>query len=200
LFEALRQAAQQGGTPLESLHAEFSGLLDAALVPATGIAIADRAALFKAVCKTIARRHGLMAVFMAQVADSFESAGAHLNLSLRADGVPAFPAAGAAQGVSDTLRHFVGGLQRYTPALALLHLPNLNSYKRFAGVSFAPRVNLWGIDNKTCAWRVVTATPALTRIECRLPGADVAPHFALAAVLAAVAVGFLAMVVMHLTQ
>ena len=32
---------------------------------------------------------------------------------------------------------------------------------------------------------MVTATPALTRIECRLPGADVAPHFALAAVLAA---------------
>lgn len=185
LFEALRQAATRSGSPLESLHAEFSGLLEAALVPAAGIAIADRAVVFKALCKTLARRQGLMAVFMAQLADSFESAGAHLNLSLRADGAPAFPQAGAAQGVSATLRHFMGGLQRYTPGLTLLHLPHLNSYKRFVGTSFAPRANQWGIDNKTCAWRVVTATPALTRIECRLPGADVAPHFALAAVLAA---------------
>lgn len=185
LFEALRQAAQAAGAPIESLHAEFSGLLEAALVPASGIAIADRAVLFKALCKTLARRHGLMAVFMARLADSFESAGAHLNLSLRRHGAPAFPDANATHGLSDTLRHFVGGLQRYTPALSLLHLPNLNSYKRFCGVSFAPRVNCWGLDNKTCAWRVVTATPDLTRIECRLPGADVAPHFALAAVLAA---------------
>ena len=185
LFEALRQAAERTGCPLESLHAEFSGLLEAALAPASGIAIADRAVLFKALCKTLARRHGLMAVFMARLADSFESAGGHLNLSLRLNGAPAFPDAGAEHGVSDSLRHFVGGLQRYTPALTLLHLPNLNSYKRFCGVSFAPRVNCWGLDNKTCAWRVVSTTPDLARIECRLPGADVAPHFALAAVLAA---------------
>ena len=184
-FEDLRGAALRAGCPVESLHAEFSGLMEAALAPAEGMAIADRAVLFKALCKTVARRHGLLAVFMARLADHLESAGAHLNLSLRAQAAPAFAAADAPFGVSDVLRRFVGGLQRYTPALTLLHLPHLNSYKRFCGTSFAPRANLWGIDNKTCAWRVVTVTAAQTRIECRLPGADAPPHLALAAVLAA---------------
>jgi glutamine synthetase len=185
LLNELRAAVKRAGVELESVHAEFSGLLEAALAPAADIAIADRAVVFKAIAKTLARQHGLLAVFMARVADDFESAGAHLNLSLRAHDQPCFVDENAADRLSLPLRHFIGGLQRYTPELTLLHLPYLNSSKRFAGASFAPQVNAWGIDNKTCAWRVVNASPALTRIECRLPGADVHPHLCLAAVLAA---------------
>ena len=185
LLGELREAVKRAGFGFESVHAEFSGLLEAALAPASDVAIADRAVVFKAIAKTLARQHGLLAVFMARVADGFESAGAHLNLSLRRNGEPSFADATAPDHLSLSLRHFIGGLQRYTPELTLLHLPYLNSSKRFAGPSFAPQVNAWGINNKTCAWRVVNASPALTRIECRLPGADVHPHLCLAAVLAA---------------
>ncbi len=184
---ALRAAALASGVEIESLHAEFTGLLECALVPVEGMAIADRAVLFKAVAKTVARQHGLMAVFMARVAAEFESAGAHLNISLRTEAPhrAAFYAAESPQHLSLTLQHFVAGLQRYTPELALLHLPHINSYKRWIEPSFAPRVNAWGIENKTCAYRVVNAHPEVTRIEFRLPGADVNPHLCLAAVIAA---------------
>lgn len=185
LLDATRQAAAALDIPVHSLHAEFSGLLEVALAPATGLRAADDAALFKAVAKIVARRGGMLASFMAQLASSFESAGGHLNLSLHRvdDGAPLFHAPGGE--CSQVLLAFLGGLQRHLPELILLLLPHLNSYRRYAGDSFAPRSNSWGIDNKTCAYRLVTHSPALARIECRVPGADVNPYLALAAVLAA---------------
>ncbi len=185
LMDATHAAAAAFGIPVHSLHTEFSGLLEVALAPAAGVAAADHALLFKCVAKIVARRQGALATFMARLAEPFESAGAHLNLSLRAlaNDAPVFHAPDGR--CSAALLGFLGGLQRYTPALMLLQLPHLNSYKRYVGDSFAPRANAWGFDNKTCAWRVVNHTPALARIECRVPGADVNPYLSLAGVLAA---------------
>jgi glutamine synthetase len=68
--------------------------------------------------------------------------------------------------------------------LTLLFAPNVNSYKRFQPGSFAPTAVAWGRDNRTCAMRVVGHGPAL-RVENRMPGADVNPYLALAAMIAA---------------
>ena len=185
LLDATRAAAAAVEVPVHSLHAEFSGLLEVALAPACGVRAADDAVLFKSIAKIVARRGGMLASFMARLAEPFESAGGHLNLSLHriADGTPACYA--PARRCSQTLLAFLGGLQRHLPALFILLLPHLNSYKRYLGDTFAPRTNSWGVDNKTCAYRLVTHTPEVARIECRVPGADVNPHLALAAVLAA---------------
>jgi len=185
LLDATRSAAAALEIPVHSLHAEFSGLLEVALGKARGVRAADDAALFKAVEKIVARRGGMLASFMAQLAEPFESAGAHLNLSLRRiDGdVAEFHAPDGR--CSPTLRAFLGGLQRHLPDLMLLLLPHLNSYKRYVGDSFAPRTNSWGLDNKTCAYRLIAHSAELARLECRVPGADVNPHLALTALLAA---------------
>ena len=65
----------------------------------------------------------------------------------------------------------------------LLYAPNINSYKRFASASFAPTAVAWGTDNRTCAVRLVGHGPS-GRMENRLPGGDVNPYLALAAMLA----------------
>ena len=65
----------------------------------------------------------------------------------------------------------------------LLYAPNINSYKRFAPGSFAPTTIAWGTDNRTCAVRLVGRGPS-ARLENRVPGADVNPYLALAAMLA----------------
>lgn len=185
LLDATRQAAAALDIPVHSLHAEFTGLLEVALGKARGVRAADDAALFKAVAKIVARRGGMLTSFMARLAEPFESAGAHVNLSLRRlhDGGNECHAPDGR--CSPILLGFLGGLQRHLPALMPLLLPHLNSYKRYAGDSFAPRTNSWGIDNKTCAYRLVQHHADVARIECRVPGADVNPYLALAAVLAA---------------
>ena len=65
----------------------------------------------------------------------------------------------------------------------LLYAPNINSYKRFAGGSFAPTTIAWGLDNRTCAVRLVGHGPS-ARLENRVPGGDTNPYLALAAMLA----------------
>ena len=59
----------------------------------------------------------------------------------------------------------------------------MNSYKRYQPGSFAPTAVAWGEDNRTCALRVVGHGPGL-RVENRVPGGDVNPYLAQAAMLA----------------
>ena len=68
--------------------------------------------------------------------------------------------------------------------MTMFFAPQINSYKRFADGSFAPTAVAWGEDNRTCAIRAVGHGPSL-RFENRLPGADVNPYLALAAMIAA---------------
>ena len=61
--------------------------------------------------------------------------------------------------------------------------PNLNSYKRFASGSWAPTTLAWGMDNRTCGFRIVGSGGAM-RVESRIPGGDVNPYLAFAATIA----------------
>lgn len=170
--------------PLVSLHHEYEGMVEAALAVAEGIEIADRAVLAKTVAAIRAQRDGRLACFMARVSERMQSAGMHLNISLLdAERGPLFVLDDGPAG--DPLRHFIGGLQRYTPDLFLLCAPNVNSYKRFLGNTLAPLDNDWDINDKTCAYRVVQAPDGAIRLEFRVPGADANPHLVLVAMLAA---------------
>jgi glutamine synthetase len=82
------------------------------------------------------------------------------------------------------MEHFLAGLLAATRELTVFLAPNVNSYKRFVAGSFAPTALAWGRDNRTCAMRVVGHGPSL-RVECRIPGGDVNPYLANAALIAA---------------
>ena len=79
---------------------------------------------------------------------------------------------------------FLAGQLACLRELTLFHAPNVNSYKRFAVGSFAPTAVAWGHDNRTCSLRVIGHGPSL-RVENRVPGGDVNPYLALAAMIAA---------------
>jgi glutamine synthetase len=111
--------------------------------------------------------------------DEREGNSCHIHLSLRRnDGTPLFAED------EQAFHRFLAGQLACLRELTLFHAPNVNSYKRFASASFAPTAVAWGRDNRTCALRVVGHGPA-TRCELRLPGADVNPYLALAAMIAA---------------
>ena len=73
---------------------------------------------------------------------------------------------------------------RASRELAVFVAPTINSYKRFAAGSWAPTTLAWGHDNRTCGFRIVGHGAAL-RTETRIPGGDVNPYLAFAALLAA---------------
>jgi glutamine synthetase len=143
---------------------------------------ADEHALFKTGTKEIAAQEGAAITFMAKY-DQREGNSCHIHLSLRdIEGVPLF--AGHRQhGMSETFEQFLAGLLACTPDFTLLLAPNINSYKRFAEGSFAPTALAWGKDNRTCSFRVVGHEEGI-RVECRIPGGDVNPYLAIAALVA----------------
>ena len=87
-------------------------------------------------------------------------------------------------GFSPLFEHFVAGQQACLRELGYLFAPNINSYKRYAAGSFAPTAVAWGMDNRTCALRVVGHGPSL-RVENRVPGGDMNPYLGVAALIAA---------------
>ena len=110
-----------------------------------------------------------------------EGNSCHIHLSLRGtDGSTVFWEDGARTPLYD---RFVAGVLATMQDFTLLYAPNVNSYKRFADGSFAPTAVAWGLDNRTCAVRLV-GHGASARMENRLPGGDVNPYLALAAMLA----------------
>ncbi|MGZ4429131.1 MAG: glutamine synthetase family protein [Nocardioidaceae bacterium] len=148
----------------------------------TALVTADNHSVYKTAAKEIAAQHGKSLTFMAKFNER-EGNSCHIHLSLRgADGSTVFwdDATGERSPLYD---QFVAGVLATMPELTLFYAPNVNSYKRFASGSFAPTTVAWGLDNRTCAVRLV-GRGASARMENRLPGGDVNPYLALAAMLA----------------
>jgi glutamine synthetase len=147
------------------------------------LATCDNHVLYKTGAKEIAAAHGRSITFMAKY-DEREGNSCHIHFSLRSKAGEAVFAGEEEHGFSPLMQHFMAGQIEHMHELAYFFAPNINSYKRFARASFAPTAIAWGLDNRTCALRVVGHGESL-RFENRVPGGDVNPYLAVAAMIAA---------------
>jgi len=181
LLREIRNATYAAGMNVEGAKGECNfGQHEIGFLYDDVMVTADNHAVYKTMAKEIAARHGKALTFMAKYNER-EGNSCHIHLSLRAsDGTLVF---GEGAERSATYDHFIAGLLATMRDFTLLYAPNINSYKRFAAGSFAPTAIAWGLDNRTCAIRLVGTGPG-ARLENRLPGGDVNPYLALAAMLA----------------
>jgi glutamine synthetase len=143
----------------------------------------DNHTIYKNGAKEIADQHGKSLTFMAKF-DEREGNSCHIHISLRgAGGYPVFAEDSDPLGMSPMFRSFLAGQLATLRELSLFYAPNINSYKRFAAGSFAPTAVVWGMDNRTCALRVVGHGHSM-RLENRAPGGDVNQYLAVAALIA----------------
>ncbi|MEI7544965.1 MAG: glutamine synthetase family protein [Mycobacteriaceae bacterium] len=143
----------------------------------------DNHTIYKNGAKEIADQHGKSLTFMAKF-DEREGNSCHIHISLRGhDGTAVLADASDPLGMSAMFRSFIAGQLATMRELTLFSAPNINSYKRFAAGSFAPTAIAWGLDNRTCAMRVVGKGHSM-RVECRAPGGDVNQYLAVAALIA----------------
>ncbi|PWV58854.1 glutamine synthetase family protein [Plasticicumulans acidivorans] len=162
------------------------GCLEATLSATAPLRAADEALLFKTFTKAWFRQRGQSACFMAQADAGAPGLSGHIHLSLHdAHGANRFHDAGSANGLSTTLGHFIAGVLQLLPELAALPLHTVNAWRRLSPPNWAPRTPSWGIENYSTAIRAVSAGDGGSRLEFRLPGADVNPYLGLAMLLAA---------------
>jgi glutamine synthetase len=172
--------------PFEGLHEETGpGVIEAALTVDRAEAAADKAALFKTFCKIVAQRQGKMATFMAKWSRDWPGQSGHTHISLKDKrGNSAFFDPKSPHNMSTTMRHFVGGMQKLMPELLAMISPTINSYRRLIPGFWAPTDSTWGVENRTCALRIIGGSPKSQRVEYRIIAADANPHISLAAALA----------------
>lgn len=181
-YRDLLQLGRDMDFPIEGLHTETGpGVLEAAIVYSDALTAADRGALFKTFTKILAQRRGWMATFMAKWSPAWPGQSGHLHVSLTRDGVPVFFEEGREHTMSDRMRWFVGGQQALMPELLAMVASTVNSYSRLIPGFWAPTDATWGVENRTCALRVITGSARSQRVEYRLAAADINPYIALAA-------------------
>ena len=181
LLREIRNACYAAGMDVESAKGECNfGQHEIGFLYADALTTADNHAVYKTMAKEIAASQGRSITFMAKYNER-EGSSCHIHLSLRgADGSLVFADGDGRSALYDS---FVAGLLATMNDFTLLYAPNINSYKRFAPGSFAPTTIAWGTDNRTCALRLVGHGPS-ARLENRVPGGDVNPYLALAAMIA----------------
>ncbi|MFD7511942.1 glutamine synthetase family protein [Streptomyces sp. NPDC059853] len=185
LLRRIRNEMGAAGLTVESAKGECNlGQHEIAFRYADALTTCDQHTVYKTGAKEIAAQQGNALTFMAKY-DEREGNSCHIHFSLRdGEGRPVFADPDGPYGMSPTMRHFLAGQLAALPELTLLYAPNINSYKRFRPGSFAPTAVAWGPDNRTCALRVVGHGRS-HRMENRLPGGDVNPYLAVAAMIAA---------------
>jgi glutamine synthetase len=184
LLGRIRRSMRDAGMVVESVKGECNyGQHEIAFKYAELVDKCDEHSLFKLGAKEIAAQEGCSLTFMAKYNER-EGNSCHIHLSLRDEQNQPVFAGDRAHGFSEVFEHFLAGQLAYARELSLFLAPNINSYKRFVEGSFAPTALLWGLDNRTCAFRVVGHGPSI-RVECRIPGGDVNPYLAISALVAA---------------
>ncbi|KAA1251793.1 glutamine synthetase [Mycobacterium simiae] len=184
LLRDIRLGMQGAGLRVESVKGECNkGQQEIGFRYDEALVTCDNHAVYKNGAKEIADLHGKSLTFMAKY-DEREGNSCHIHFSLRgADGSAVLTDSAGPHGMSALFRSFIAGQLAAMRELTLFFAPNINSYKRFADSSFAPTTVAWGLDNRTCALRVVGHGSNL-RVECRVPGGDVNQYLAVAALIA----------------
>ncbi|HEV7899944.1 MAG TPA: glutamine synthetase family protein [Planosporangium sp.] len=187
LLRRIRREMAGAGLAPESAKGECNlGQHEIAFRYADALTCADNHAVYKNGAKEIAAQEGMALTFMAKP-NQREGNSCHIHFSLRSpDGQPVL---GDGHGMSTLMRQALAGVLATMCEFTLMYAPNVNSYKRFQPGSFAPTAVRWGYDNRTCALRVVGHSPEGLRFENRVPGGDVNPYLAIAAIAAGVLYG-----------
>ncbi|AYG03838.1 glutamine synthetase family protein [Gryllotalpicola protaetiae] len=186
LLHDIRVAMDGAGMYCEGVKGECNlGQQEIAFRYKTALETCDNHSIYKNGAKEIAAAHGQSLTCMAKFNER-EGNSCHIHLSLRGlDGSAVFADSTDASGLghSKLFRHFLAGQLATLRELTLFYAPNINSYKRYQPGSFAPTAVAWGLDNRTCALRVVGHGQSL-RFENRTPGGDVNQYLAVAAMIA----------------
>ena len=179
----IRQLINEYGIPIEQSNPEYAaGQVEVNVRYCEALLAADRVVMFRSLVKQLANVHGYKATFMAKPFFEESGNGFHTHYSLWKDGKNIFADNGK---LSDTGRHFVGGLQKRMAEASLCGSATANGYRRRAPYTFCPINTAWGPDNRTVALRIIEGSETSTRVEKRDAGADCNPYFLLASDIAA---------------
>lgn len=187
VMRAIRNGLFGAGIPIENTKGEAeAGQEEINYRYSDALDTADNHVIIKNGIKEIAWAKGKSVTFMAKYDHRRAGSSSHIHQSLWSkDGKALFADKADKHGMSDLMKHYLAGQLTYAEEITAFLAPYVNSYKRFCVGMFAPTKAVWSADNRTAGFRVCGEGTKAVRVECRIPGSDVNPYLACAALLAA---------------
>ena len=195
-YEVIREICdymlELGWGPYQNDHEDANGQFEMNWEFDDALKTADKHSFFKFMAKSVAEKHGLRATFMPKPIEGLTGNGCHAHISVWDGAGNAAKTNGFADdamdlGLSQSGRHFLGGIMKHASALAAITNPTVNSYKRInaprtmSGATWAPNTVTWTSNNRTHMVRV----PGPGRFELRLPDGAANPYLLQAVIIAA---------------
>ena len=195
-YEVIREICdymlELGWGPYQNDHEDANGQFEMNWEFDDALKTADKHSFFKFMAKSVAEKHGLRATFMPKPIEGLTGNGCHAHISVwdgagNAAKKNVFADDAMDLGLSQSGRHFLGGIMKHARALAAITNPTVNSYKRInaprtmSGATWAPNTVTWTSNNRTHMVRV----PGPGRFELRLPDGAANPYLLQAVIIAA---------------
>ncbi|KAG2124611.1 hypothetical protein DEU56DRAFT_827098 [Suillus clintonianus] len=201
-FHELFDESLKFGIEIEGHHTETGpGVLETALAYTSAMRIADNAILFKFLAKSVGLKHGVLPSFMAKPWGNLPGCSGHIHVSLKdGEGHNVFSLSNVDRDrgrvnaafedtryLSELGEYFLAGVLDGLPDVMPMLVPTINGYKRLVGgeAFWAPNAVTYGYDSRAASIRIISppsVPPSATRLEIRVPGADMNPYFALSAI------------------
>ena len=186
VMRAIRNGLYDAGIPIENSKGEAdAGQEEINYRYSDALDTADNHVIVKNGVKEIAWSKGKSVTFMAKYDHRKAGSSSHVHQSLWSNGQAAFYDPSDKYGMSALMKQFIAGQLAHAEEMTVFLAPYVNSYKRFSIGMFAPTKAVWSADNRTAGFRVCGVGSKAIRVECRIPGSDVNPYLACAALLAA---------------
>ena len=192
LFDDIYDFSEQQNLEIDTLiHEEGAAQMEINLRHGEPLMLADQVFLFKRTIREAALRQEMYATFMAKPMSQEPGSAMHIHQSINDIDTGANIFSDKDGEPTPEFFSFIGGSQKYLPAVTCILAPYVNSYRRLQRSGSAPVNTMWGYDNRTVGLRVPNATPGSRRVENRIPSSDANPYLAIAASLAC---GYLGMI------
>src|SRR5213594_3417212 len=149
--------------------------------------MADQVLLYKYIIKNTARKRSKTVTVMPKPLFQDNGSGMHTHQSLWKGGKNIFYDKKGYGLISDTARHYIGGLIKHAHALCAFIAPTTNSYRRLVPGYEAPINLVYSARNRSACVRIpmYSSSEKAKRLEFRTPDPSCNPYFAFPAMLMA---------------
>ena len=147
----------------------------------------DQVLKYKYIIRNTAVNKGYTATFMPKPLFGDNGSGMHVHQSLWKNGSNLFFDLDGYGLISETARHYIGGVLKHAPALLALAAPTTNSYRRLVPGYEAPINLVYSRRNRSAAIRIpmYSDNPKAKRVEVRFPDPTANPYLIFSALLMA---------------
>ncbi|MCP9851243.1 glutamine synthetase family protein [Cyanobium sp. Morenito 9A2] len=182
---AVLEAIEAADLDWLQFHPEYgASQFELSLAPGTALEAADRLVRARLVIQRVSRRFGWRCSFSPKPSLERVGNGCHLHLSLARAGVPLLQGGNGPAGLTGEGQAVLATLLQELPALMALSCPLAVSYQRLAPGTWSAPFQVWGVENREAALRLIPseADGAAAHLELKVADAGANPYLLLGAV------------------